>query len=475
MSRPGGKRNGEEPPNPFASDAREARNRRHSQHIRAKTINSQVGRKRNLSSQSIRKKVNPNAPQPRSWSRPAEGRKEIPQTPNNPPKPKKPKKPKKPEKPKRRFIGNQEYFADSIVFEDAKPFVSSSGAKFFSVDAENFNASNCKGAMLTLTSDSGFMNETGTRLSHYEKNEHREYVYQCLRRLNQHLPPQKYKILSKNHSKIMLPATNRYRTQITDEEKKGTDFSESKFNPNGEHFTNPTSSKMKMSNSEILNIPKRTKCLKAAVIDTDGALLEELFKSQKFCLQYRKIITTNSLLQRFFENIHHWGVDDHKYLVAIHPNFETSKYTGVKTGMSFDSFGKRLQSCVLGYGFLFPSYFRAENRIEIHKFIDTDKDIQSILTSQLKSKMHAYIPYEFYKQRKEKCKGATTSYCEQVYSSFYAAKLNRKTGNTQGLSKHFQKISPSERAALYKGDDFIQCYKIKKISDDEIKVERLKV
>ena len=475
MSRPGGKRNGEEPFNPFARDASEVRNQRLSEHIRSKTNSSQVGRKRNLSSPSIRKKVNPNAPQPRSWSRPAEGRKEIPQTPNHPPKPKKPKKPKNPEKSERRFIGNHEDFADSIVFEDAKPFVSNSGAKFFSVDAKNFNASNCKGAMLTLTSDSGFMNKSGTSLSHYEENEQREYVYQCLRRLTQHLPTQKYKILSKNHSKIMLPATNRYRTQITDEEKKGTDFSESKFIPNGEHFTIPAGNKRKISNSEILDIPKRTKCLKAAVIDTDGAVLEELFKSQKFCLQYRKIITTNSLLQRFFENIHHWGVDDHKYLVAIHPNFETSKYTGVKTGMSFDSFGKRLQSCVLGYGFLFPSYFRAENRKEIHEFIDADKDIQSILTNQLESKMHAYIPYEFYKKRKEKCKATTASYCEQVYSSFYAAKLNRKKGSSEGLSIHFQKISPSERAALYKGDDFIQCYKITKVSDDEIKVERLKV
>ena len=303
------------PPTHWLRDAREVRNRRHSEHIRSKTNSSQVGRKRNLSSPSIRKKVNPNAPQPRSWSRPAEGRKEIPQTPNHPPKPKKPKKPKNPEKSEkseRRFIGNHEDFADSIVFEDAAPFSTAhSGAKFFSVDAKgNFNAGPAaKGAMLTLASGFRFSESNQARpfSPPMPENEGREYVHQCLRRLTQHLPTQKYKILSKNHSKIMLPATNRYRTQITDEEKKGTDFSESKFIPNGEHFTITAGNKMKISNSEILDIPKRTKCLKAAVIDTDGALLEELFKSQKFCLQYRKIITTNSLLQRFFENIHYWG------------------------------------------------------------------------------------------------------------------------------------------------------------------------
>ena len=132
MSRPGGKRNGEDPPNPFASDARDVRNRRHSEHIRSKTINNQVGRKRNLSSPSIRKKVNPNAPQHRSWSRPAEGRKEIPQTPNHPPKPKKPKSQKIQKSQKSQkgdFIGNHEDFADSIVFEDAAPFNTAQGRK----------------------------------------------------------------------------------------------------------------------------------------------------------------------------------------------------------------------------------------------------------------------------------------------------------------------------------------------------------
>ena len=472
MGRAGGKRNGEDPPNPFQPDAREVRNQLQSRRTSLRTRQSGLVQKRSLSLPSIRKKTNPNAPQYRPMSRPAEGRKEIPPTPAKTPKP---KKPKKPEKPERRFIGNQEHFADSIVFEDSKPFSKPSGATFFSVDRDNFIQPNCKGAMLTLTSDSGFMNKSGTPLSHYEECKHREYVYQCLRRLTQHLPPQKYKILSKNHSKIMLPAKNLHQTQIKNEEKNGTDFSQSKFTPKGEHFTNPQTKKRKISNSEILDIPKRTKCLKAAVIDTDGALLQELFKSQKFCLRYGNIITTNALLQRFFENIHYWGVDDHKYLVAIHPNFETSQYTGVKTGMSFDSFRKRLQSCVLGYGFLFPPYFRNENVIRIYKFIDADKDIQSILTNQLKSKMHAHIPYEFYKQRKEKCKAATTSYCELVYSSFYAAKLNRISQKSEGFNELFKKISPSERAALYKGDDFIQCYKITKVSDAEIKVEQLKV
>jgi hypothetical protein len=34
--------------------------------------------------------------------------------------------------------------------------------------------------------------------------------------------------------------------------------------------------------------------------------------------------------------------------------------------------------------------------------------------------------------------------------------------------------SDKERDDLYKGNDFIQCYEIEKISDYEIKVERLK-
>lgn len=472
MGRAGGKRDNDAPFNPFTPTSREERNQRHSEHIRSKMINSQVGRKRNLSSESIRKKVNPNAPPHRSWSRPAEGRKEIPTT---PPKAPKPKKSEKRTTTKTKFIGNQEYFADSIVFEDSKPFTSKFGAVFFDVNKKNYPSSNCEGAMITLSSDSIFLNKLGTPLSHDKENKQLEYVYQCLRRLEQHLPPLEYKILSKNHSKIMMSVKNKYHTQIRNKEKNGADFSQSKFIPKGKHFTNPLPKKTEIGNSEKLEIPKRTKCLKAAVIDTDGALLEELFKSHKFCLQYRKIITTNGLLQTFFQNVHHWEVNDHKYLVAIHPNFETSKYTGIKTGMQYSDFGNRLLSCVLGYGILFPPYFRSENRLELYKFIDADKDAQSQLTNQLKNKMHAYIPYDFYKQRREKCRGTVTTYCEQVYSSFYVSKTSRKTGSKSESFRFCQKISPSERAALYKGDDYIQCYKITKVSDDEIKVERLKV
>ena len=87
---------------------------------------SRPGRKRNLSSEGIRKKVNPNAPQHRSWSRPAEGRKEIPQTPNNPP------KSEKSEKSERGFIGNHEWMWNFIIWEDAKPF--NDYADFFSMN-----------------------------------------------------------------------------------------------------------------------------------------------------------------------------------------------------------------------------------------------------------------------------------------------------------------------------------------------------
>ena len=412
MSRPGGKRNGEDPPNPFALDAREARNRRHSQHILSKTINSQVGRKRNLSSESIRKKVDPNAPQPRSWSRPAEGRKEIPQTLNNPPKP---KKPTKPTKKKWDFIGNQEHFGDSIVFEDSAPF--NTHKEFFSIKGVFNTGPAAKGTMLTLDSGS-FLNQTGTLLSTLSDNEG-EYVHQCLKRLAQHLPPQQYKILPKDHSKIMLPVKNRYRNQIIKQEKEGKDFTQIEFTPKGSHYHNPTEKvrRIGIGTSAFLDIPKRTKCLKAAVIDTDGALLEELFKAQKFSLQYRKIITTNVLLQRFFENIHYWGVNDHKYLIAIQPNFETSEYTGIRDEAEFGSFGKRILSCTLAYGYEIPPFFRIK---KINKFIDKNTEIQSMLTNGLRGKMHAYIPYEFYKSKNQK--NISASYCERVYSSFYASK-----------------------------------------------------
>lgn len=463
MSRSGGKRNGEDPPNPFASDAREVRNQRHSEHIRSKTINSQVGRKRNLSSQSIRKKANPNTPQHRSWSRPAEGRKEIPPTPAKIP------KPKKPTKPKWDFIGNQEYFGDSIVFEDAAPF--NTHNKFFSIDGGIFNAGPAaKGTMLTLASGS-FLNQTGTLLSTLPDNEG-EYVHQCLKRLAQHLPPQQYKILPKDHSKIMLSVVNNYRKQIADEEMEGKDFTQIEFTPKGSHFSEAKIKKRRIGigTSALLNVPKRTKCLKAAVIDTDGARLEELFKAQKFSLQYRKIITTNELLQRFFENIHYWEVNDHKYLIAIQPNFETSEYTGIQDDAEFGSFGKRILPCTLAYGYEIPPFFRIK---KINNFIDRNTEIQSMLTNELRGKMHAYIPYEFYKSKSRKKISAL--YCERVYSSFYASKRERNKGKQHVKFSFCKEISPSERAALYKGDDFIQCYKITKVSDDEIKVEQLKV
>ena len=97
-----------------------------------------------------------------------------------------------------------------------------------------------------------------------------------------------------------------------------------------------------------------------------------------------------------------------------------------------------------------------------------------MVKTELKSKMYARIPHEYYRERGDKCMSTTSTYCELVYSSFYGSKTDRSLRKSKPI-KHFQEISPSERAALYKGDDFIQCYKIKKISDDEIKVERMKV
>ena len=470
MGRAGGNRNGEDPPNPFQPDARDGRNQRQSRRTSLRTHQSGLGQKKNLSQPSMRKKTNPNAPQHRPMSRPAEGRKEIPPTPAKTPKPKKPKKPKTPTEPTKKkwdFIGNQEYFGDSIVFEDAAPF--NTHNKFFSIDGGIFNAGPAaKGTMLTLASGS-FLNQTGTLLSTLPDNEG-EYVHQCLKRLAQHLPPQQYKILPKDHSKILLPVKNRYRIQIIKEEKEGKDFTQIEFTPKGSHYDIPKEKVRRIGTSAFLDVPKRTKCLKAAVIDTDGALLEELFKAQKFSLQYRKIITTNELLQRFFENIHYWEVNDHKYLIAIQPNFETSEYTGIRDDAEFGSFGKRILPCTLAYGYEIPPFFRIK---KINNFIDRNTGIQSMLTNELRGKMHAYIPYEFYQNKSRKKISAL--YCERVYSSFYASKTERNKGKQHVKFSFCKEISPSERAALYKGDDFIQCYKITKVSDDEIKVEQLKV
>ena len=112
----------------------------------------------------------------------------------------------------------------------------------------------------------------------------------------------------------MLPATNRLSdaNHQIEEMKKERIFLKLQIHSKGRAIITITAGNKSEENQALarptfLDVPKRTKCLKAAVIDTDGALLEELFKAQKFSLQYRKIITTNALLQRFFENIHYWG------------------------------------------------------------------------------------------------------------------------------------------------------------------------
>ena len=192
MSRPGGKRNGEDPPNPFASDARDVRNRRHSEHIRSKTINNQVGRKRNLSSPSIRKKVNPNAPQHRSWSRPAEGRKEIPQTPNNPP------KSEKSEKSERRFIGNHEWMWNFIIWEDAKPF--NDYADFFSMNNSFFSKCN-QGVDIKLNSQRRFENNSQEPIQEIRnKSEEGMFISECFRRVAKFIRPGpgNYKVMHKD-------------------------------------------------------------------------------------------------------------------------------------------------------------------------------------------------------------------------------------------------------------------------------------
>ena len=192
MSRPGGKRNGEEPFNPLARDASEVRNQRLSEHIRSKTNSSQVGRKRNLSSPSIRKKVNPNALQHRSWSRPAEGRKEIPQTPNNPP------KSEKSEKSERGFIGNHEWMWNFIIWEDAKPF--NDYADFFSMNNSFFSKCN-QGVDIKLNSQRRFENNSQEPIQEIRnKSEEGMFISECFRRVAKFIRPGpgNYKVMHKD-------------------------------------------------------------------------------------------------------------------------------------------------------------------------------------------------------------------------------------------------------------------------------------
>ena len=481
MDRAGGKRNGEDPPNPFLPDAREVRNQRYSGRTSLTSSQSEPRKKRKFSLPSNRKKTNPNATQHRPISRPAEGRKEIPQT------------PKKSTKKKWDFIGNQEHFGNTIVFEDTKPFTSNS--LFFGLKMNHGYGTtpNCKPAVLTLTSELSWLNKNQNPLSDLE-NIQAEFVLQCLRRVSKYLPPQEYNILPAAHKEIMTGATNMFTKQIEENEASNSDFYRSEiFTPEGEHYTGKTFLIKKIGNKEFLDIKKRTKWLQAAIIDTDGALLDELFKSQKYILQFRKIITGNGLLRDFFENIHYWSVSDVKYLVAIHANYETCKYGGLKNEVNivndelveetvdntFKQFGPRLHPMTIGYGFHLPPFFR-NNRFEedqiarITRFLDDEEEIQSMVEKQLRSKMYARIQHEYYRERRDKCVSTTSTYCELVYSSFYASKTDRHLKTSKPI-KHFRKISTSERAALYKGDDFIQCYKITKLSNDEIKVERLKI
>ena len=299
-----------------------------------------------------------------------------------------------------------------------------------------------------------------------------EYIFQCLRRLSQHLPPQEYQILQKDNKTIMFGVKNMFKRSITKQESKGVDFSSTEFVPSGPHFKR----EKKKVGVELHNIDlvKRTVCFKAAVIDTDGAALQEFFKIHNYKLLYRNILTSNSLLQRFFQNIYYWRVDDYKFLVAVHPNYETSIYGGVKKGMVFEDFGKHLQPTTLGYGYAMPPFFR-DNRLGIREFIENIETFQVLLTNQFQDKMYGHVPHEVFNQHQEGHKQVDSSYCQFVLPGFYASKLDYEKGKYGNLSRIFEKISLKQRTELYKGDEFIQCYKIKKVSEDEITVEPLDI
>ena len=232
-------------------------------------------------------------------------------------------------------------------------------------------------------------------------------------------------------------------------------------------------------NKASINFVRRAKFLKGAVIDTDGASLGKLFFQKNNTLEYGKVkIDSNELLQKFLYNIHYWGVGDKKLLALIHPNYESSVFNGINVQTSFAEISHQVRPLTLVYGLAMPPFFRNVSDINatpIEEYLDQDSTLVQALEKELVDNMYGAIQINQFLESYKGKYPILTTYAEHVYSSFYVAKLNREKGRDEGLSIHFQKIGPSERAALYKGDDFIQCYKITKVSDDEIKVERLKV
>ena len=441
---------------------------------------SRPGRKRNLSSEGIRKKVNPNAPQHRSWSRPAEGRKEIPQTPNNPP------KSEKSEKSERGFIGNHEWMWNFIIWEDAKPF--NDYADFFSMNNSFFSKCN-QGVDIKLNSQRRFENNSQEPIQEIRnKSEEGMFISECFRRVAKFIRPGpgNYKVMHKDRiSSLVGRKKHPVSPKIFKKETENiTRYVNEKYtNLKGEVVdrvvfaggTNAT------GNKASINFVRRAKFLKGAVIDTDGASLGKLFFQKNNTLEYGKVkIDSNELLQKFLYNIHYWGVGDKKLLALIHPNYESSVFNGINVQTSFAEISHQVRPLTLVYGLAMPPFFRNVSDINatpIEEYLDQDSTLVQALEKELVDNMYGAIPINQFLESYKGKYPILTTYAEHVYSSFYVSKNPRvSTGIRKKKLKDFCILkSDNEREILYKGNDFIQCYEIEKISDYEIKVERLKV
>ena len=466
MSRPGRKRNDEEPPNPFASDAREVRNQRHSR--RPSLTTSQIG---------IHKKENPNAPQRRSMSGPSEGRKEIPPTPPN----------SQRTEPQPQSIGNHEWMWNFIIWEDAKPF--NDNADFFSMNNSLFNKCN-HGVDIKLNSQRRFENNSQEPIQEIRnRSEEGMFISECFRRVAKFIRPGpgNYKVMHKDRiNRLLGRKKNRVSKKILKKETENiTRYVNEKYtNHKGEVVDRVVFAQTKgtnaTGNTPSINFVRRAKFLRGAVIDTDGASLEKLFFQKNNTLEYGKVNTNNGLLQNFFYNIYYWGVGDKKLLALIHPNYESSVYNGIKVQTSFAEISHQVRPLALVYGLAMPPFFRKVsdiNAVPIEECLDQDSTLGQALEKELVDNMHGAIQVNQFLESYKGKYPISTTYAEHVYSSFYVSKNERvSTGiKRKELGGFCILKSDKERENLYKGNDFIQCYEIEKISDYEIKVERLKV
>jgi len=382
-------------------------------------------------------------------------------------------------------IGNHDWRWNFITLEDAKPF--NDEAEFFSMSDPLF--SKCSlGIDIKLNSQMCFENNSQIPIQEIEnRSETGMFISECFRRVAKFIRPGPgdYKLMHKDHlSKLVGYKSNNTSKEIKEEEKEDIMYYvNEKHTKNGEIVDRvslvPAPTTKRVGNNEQINFEKRAKFFKAAVIDTDGASLEKMFSQKNNTLEFGKINTNNGLLQNFFSNIDYWGTDDKKLLVVIHPNYESSIFNGIMERPNFDEIAHHIHPLTLTYGLEMPPFFRRDDVtkfLPIEDYLDQDPAIRRALERELANNIYATIQSNQFLETYRGEYPLSTTYAEHVYSSFYVSK------NPRSSTKRKRKVledfcipkSDKERDDLYKGNDFIQCYEIEKISDYEIKVERLK-